>query len=290
MPQMRIRHLMLLVLYIAIGLALSMPAINAGGLLRTVFVNLTLIGVPLVWAGLSWLILRPGPHRDWIIYACLVVSLAALFLFQSIAFVNSVSLGVMRGRFGWGWVVPILVTFSFGFQIIWTVKRLLMPKQCPRCGKRSLQNAEPWKVRLRRVETTPVEAEPQARGEAQRLSYYLCESCGLARELSSAEAQQCCPSCGGIAWVRLRRLDGFEPPRESPRGDFYWCLACSARCKQLVPGVWEDAVSPEDDRPYLRRDFIGWIGDRFHRITKNDHFMKPFDDAVEDAGSRAVGR
>src|SRR5690348_742381 len=86
MPPIRIRHWMLLVLYVAVTLALCMPAIEA--LRRPAIAAwvpdpslsylLATVGVPLAWGCLTWIFARVGPARDWITMFFLCLGLALM--------------------------------------------------------------------------------------------------------------------------------------------------------------------------------------------------------------------
>lgn len=64
MLRMRLRRLMLIVLYVAVILALMMPAIRTPWPENAAIIFVTAIAVPIAMAVLPALILRPGPHRD----------------------------------------------------------------------------------------------------------------------------------------------------------------------------------------------------------------------------------
>ena len=222
MPQLRIQHLMLLVLYVAVALAMSLPAMHARGVGRPLLLSVTIPGVPLTLAGLSWLILRPGPQRDLVQISFLFIAHASVGLtpFVFLALSKSDSLF---------WFLNLALGLAWSFRSLLIARKWLTLKPCPHCRKKVLLDAQPGKEPVQHQELTHEEARKMAWLESQRLAYYSCDSCARVGELSAAEARQSCPHCGGINLRRLQRLDhGYQSPRFLPRGGFYWCLACGA--------------------------------------------------------------
>jgi predicted RNA-binding Zn-ribbon protein involved in translation (DUF1610 family) len=261
MSRMRIHHIMVVVAFVAIAVALSRPGIVTPGSGSTHFlVPMALLGVILAFAGFSWLIVRPGAHRDWLMAFFIWLSFIGVTISSTIELLSGTG---QRDRLLWALMfLPTL------FYCTWIAIQALIPERCPHCGKRKLLKAETNRWR-RPPEIMLSQAELRARGEPDHRSYYHCEACGLVSELSRAQARQGCPNCEGEPLFRLWRTEhGFEPPQSISRFEYYWCLGCKARCKQVVPGVWEQAVSPEDDRPYARWDLIGWLGHRIDGTAK----------------------
>jgi hypothetical protein len=67
MPGLRIRHLMIVIVYVAVVLAWVQAALRTTGATNGIRDSLLhVLFMPMMLAGISALILRPGPHRDWI--------------------------------------------------------------------------------------------------------------------------------------------------------------------------------------------------------------------------------
>ncbi len=80
MPPLKIRHLMILVVYVAVVLAWVLAALRTTGSTKGISDSLLrVLFIPMVLAGLSALILRPGPHRDWITAFALIGQVIFLF-------------------------------------------------------------------------------------------------------------------------------------------------------------------------------------------------------------------
>ena len=43
------------------------------------------------------------------------------------------------------------------------------------------------------------------------------------------------------------------------RCEFFWCLRCGARSKQMLPGTWEPAANPGDDSRYWVSTYRDWF-------------------------------
>jgi len=126
---------MLLVLYVAVALALSMPAIRSRGPERDLLVPITLVCVPIALAGLSWFILRPGPRRDWVMGFFLCLSLTLNTFWWTVDY--------FTGTSELEWFIRFAMIMQFGLGGIWLAKRSLILERCPRCGKMALLNADP---------------------------------------------------------------------------------------------------------------------------------------------------
>jgi hypothetical protein len=265
MPRMKIRHLMLLVLYSAVALAAILSALKLPVESGTHRVGIALWAASAVLAGLSWCILRPGPRRDWLI-----------ILFGSSAIVSLLLPQVVESARGGPMNDPFLAFFylQFLFVGIVLVNQRLIPRHCPRCGRKALvkatRDARSRKTALRAVayvcESCRAVTFPR-RGEVARgcsrcagklspgnsdLSpHYVCESCGVVTYAPRGRIAQGCSRCGRSRWSDSPVPDRWE---------YYWCLACEGRSKQRVDGIWENADGHEDEGPYSRWDFIGWMG------------------------------
>ncbi len=260
MLRMNIRVLMLLVLYSAVALWLFLPAFRAPARERIFYVCLAMFVVPIVLAGLSWLILRPGPWRDWLagFFTCsalLVVAVFAVEIFRSIGDANA------------------LVFALCGFPAVLFARERLVPGQCPACGRKGLLKATPVLHGRQRplkavahlctscggvtfarrggvLRVCPLCGKTLIPENSPLSAHYVCESCGVVTYSSRVRMAQGCLRCGRSRW-----LDSPVPDR----WEYFWCLACGARSKQRVDGRWEAARRPEDDGPYARFDLAGWV-------------------------------
>jgi predicted RNA-binding Zn-ribbon protein involved in translation (DUF1610 family) len=260
---MNIRHLMLLVLYSAVALGVFLSALKLPVRDRTRLVGLALCAASTALAGLPWFIHRPGPWRDWLV---------RLFTCSALVWVLfSLSVDISRG--GLDALFSAFFCLQLGFASIWLAKQGLIPGDCPHCGRKALVKATPdtrsRKTALRAVayvcESCGVVTFPR-RGEVARgcsrcgrtlspgnsdLSpHYVCESCGVVTYAPRGRIAQGCSRCGRSRWVDSPVPDRWE---------YYWCLACERRSKERVDGTWEAADGPEDEGPYSRWDFLGWV-------------------------------
>ena len=202
MLRMNIRTLMFLVLYSAVALGLFMPALRAPESQRFDLLGVAMVGIPLVLAGLSWLIHRPGPRRDWLVgfFAwCTFVVLGSLFAIA----------GSHNNDLRSYWLAGLCLASAVVFA--W---RRLLPEECPACRKRGLLNAIPSSV----PKNPPFSAVA-----------HLCESCGVvmfsrrggdARRLcdlrKEARPDQLAPL--GALYLRIVRPDHLLVPRaDGPR-------------------------------------------------------------------------
>jgi hypothetical protein len=227
MPPLRIRHLMILVVYVAVVLAWLLAALRTTGSTNGISDSvLRALFMPMVLAGLSALILRPGPHRDWITVFALtgqVIFLANWFTLPPLFLLYV--LPALRKR-SWNsqtWNV-LIVTLSLcilvGILLLITEARWLIRRECPRCGRKKL---------LRAV------FQRQRRPRTGR--YYRCGVCDHHAKISRSQYTAGCPSCGKHTLL-------LEPY------SFFWCLNCRARVRRLRGGPWEDATTPADDGFY----------------------------------------
>ena len=263
MTRMKIRHLMMLVLYASVALTVIRPVLRLPVRDRGFLVCAATLFAASALAELSWLIHRTGPRRDWLVNFFLwsaMMSVAAQF---AVAFVN----GRISDPFPVGFVCLL-----FGFDCILLARQKLIPRGCPRCGRKALLKATP------RIPTPKITVRAVA---------YICESCRAVTFRGRWEADRACllcgervipcnsdlsahcvcESCGAITYARRGRIAqgcarcGRSRWADSPvpdRWEYYWCLACEARSKRRVDGTWEEARSPQDDWPYAQWDFVGW--------------------------------
>jgi hypothetical protein len=234
---LRIRHVIIFVLHVALALATihfalvfflkPMPLFLAG--------PLVLIVLPVIVGCLSLRILRPGPRRDWVAglfftLALLVGSLATsavagylLVTFQGFRAGESSPFFIRLSR--------ILLVLPFGvIYLLLGVKwaRLyLIPVRCPRCERRRLLRAWMQETRV-----------------ARPFFNMRCAACGFSGCVRGAQMGQGCPQCGCRALTVLDYV-------------YYWCLGCGSRLKRLGLGQWDDASSEKDDGPYwsVRRGY-----------------------------------
>ena len=233
MPRTNIRHWMILVLYSAVAMAMSMPAVRASDVHRLWLIPLTLLVVPIALAAMTWAILRPGPWRDWVmrIFVC------SAFFLLSLSFIAVWSplspampwLMKMAGLCVLMWMMTV-------FRLIWLLNDKVVLRRCPTCRRTALVRANPTRYH-------------QVRSE--RVAFVACKSCGEVWSRSRGAIIPRCSRCGKSLWLLAPVPDCWE---------YYWCLVCGFRNKQRSDGRWEEASGPRDDAPYARYDFIGWLG------------------------------
>jgi hypothetical protein len=250
MLRMRIRHLMILVLYFAIAMAALVAVLRTPASGRVAAWFGLGFGLPLTFAGLSRILLGPGPHRDWIVAFFLVMTwVLAASLFAAPLFVLAF-LHVARPS---EWNAGVLFQSAiyalfFGIVAITFATRRLIPTFCPRCGRRAVVGASGqeqlhrgqflyfrcWVCdRVSRLEIVEI-AVATGRGWSRFREKHLVSPLSWR---VPAENRPACPACGRKA---LREV----PYR------FCWCLACGSRYKRARRQVWEDAGTPDDDAFY----------------------------------------
>ncbi len=248
MRPLKIRHLMILVVYVAVVLAWVLAALRTTGstngirdsLLRVLF-------IPVVLAGLSALILRPGPHRDWVTAFALTGQFIflvnwftlppLLFLYFLPAFRNATSNIQMWKEFVAILAICILVGLLLVTALIAEAKWLIR-RECPRCGRKKLLRAL---FQIQRRQRTG--------------RYYRCGVCDHHAKISRSQYMKGCPSCGKHTLL-------LEPYT------YYWCLNCHARLKCLRGGRWEDAPTPADDGFYWLWTPAAWLRSRLDRLAQ----------------------
>ena len=130
MLRMNIRTLMFLVLDSSVALWLFMPALRRRRA-RVDLLGVAMFGVPPVLAGLSWLIHRPGPRRDWLVGFFGVVDLRRAgkpVRDRRLSDSDLLTYGLA------GLCLAAAVVFAW---------RRLLPEECPACRKRGLLKARP---------------------------------------------------------------------------------------------------------------------------------------------------
>ena len=251
MFSLRIRHLMIVVVYVAVALAWGLAAPRyIGGKDGLGFAAMHLVFTPVVLACLSALLLRPGPYRDritvgMITVACILVLFYAtipiflLLYFQPALRTKVPELQTVPG------VLNLLGLWSLSGACLLTVaiawSRGLIRRDCPRCGCKKLLMAA---------------FQDQRRQRSGH--HYRCGVCDHEAEIPGSELGGGCPNCGRRTLIYKRH-------------SFHWCLRCHARVKRFRHGPWEDAASPSDDGFYwlwTPAASLRWIGDRIRRNSR----------------------
>ena len=240
LPRPRIRHLMILIVYAAVSLTVMAAAVNQPEprLLHIIYASILL---PFVLSGLSLLILRPGPNRDWVVsfFWTIFHGLFAIFMIAA-------TLLVLRLR---GPVIPIIgllwlgsILFLVCFLLLGNAIRLgrlhLIPTQCPRCGSKRL---------LRAALSHMASNWP--------LYYVRCGICDRKDHLDVSRIREGCPNCHRPTFILIRYR-------------FYWCLNCHRRFKRLRRGDWEVASTPNDDGHFLLWSLGGSLRNLIDRIVE----------------------
>jgi hypothetical protein len=246
MMQIRLRHFMVFVLYVAVVLFLLVKAWKDVQSHRVGALN-AIVLIPFALAGLSVLVLRPGPHRDRTLALIFAVSMATLYvpplLFLIVFAVKGRPLPPSIGE-AWrkpldialylsGLVVAViaLIYGAFLLSAMFLVgRRFLIPRRCPCCQRKEL-----------------VPTIRAAIDRNPRRSWHLrCGTCDRDFLMRIPASPQLCPNCGrNTLYVR--------------RYKFSWCLKCRGRFKRLPRGVWEDASLPQEDGYYFVWSFGGWL-------------------------------
>ena len=223
MPRMRLRHLMLVVLYVAVILGLMMPAIRTPWPNRIQLLVPTALGVPIAMALLSALILRPGPHRNWATTFFLVVA-QSLCGFLVLAGMLSGELIPKQLGGPWDgpliWVILVLVAIASWFLVIALTQQFLIPRRCPRCTKTTLLQSGLFVDRTRRSyrkENHLSMLEWLVHQDSQQFSFFRCSVCDSEVFLDHCRARLGCPTCSRTALYFLRRTkNGDAAPITAP--------------------------------------------------------------------------
>ena len=225
MATMRIRHLMVLVVYVAVALGWMLPSIRWPGPDRGVLIYTSILLAPAMLAALSVFILLPGPHRDWltcffctlqIAFGVLLLSAPGLFVFGTWLYWNQRPRGLERPDLGF--LSLFLILGLMNWVTVFRFARYLVLRRCPHCQRTSL-----------------VASALQSRPRGGR--YYRCGVCDHDARISGDQLSRRCPNCGKHTLIVKRY-------------SFHWCLKCPARVKRLPRRPWEDAPTPSDDGFY----------------------------------------
>ena len=260
---MRILHLMVLVLYAAIILALLTPAIRTSGTNQGAIWILTALGVPWAMAWLTRFLVLPGPHRDWVhaLFMVLGTAVTAGLLTMSLMFQGLAPPPRLAGTWAvpLAWTLLVMILAGGWLSVIGSISSYLLPSRCPHCRRRRLIRAIPYAEDRRRRRLAGSAASPEEsrkRRRSERFSFFRCGSCHSEALLSLAQARQGCPNCGRHPLcVVFRTKNGVRLPWGPYRYTYYWCLACRRRSKSVLPGTWEDATNADDDAHYWLRWF-----------------------------------
>jgi predicted RNA-binding Zn-ribbon protein involved in translation (DUF1610 family) len=256
MPRTTIRHLMLVVLYVALFLGLTMPVLRTPPNQRGLLVPATALGAPFLMALVSAFALRPGPHRDRLTTLFVVIALALLAVLLA-AFICTGSFeAIYPGNPRVSvvlLVILLLLAICSWFLAVALALEYLIPRRCPRCGKTTLMQSglfanrtfAAWKRRTRRTMLEWLVHE-----DTQRFSCFICTSCRREVLLDHCQARLGCPACGHPTLHHLHRSRYGASLPSVIRYRFFWCFSCGGRCKQLLPGIWEETSSPADDREF----------------------------------------
>lgn len=243
---MKIRHLMVLVVFVACEMSMLMVALRATGPDRNTVRFVFAIGSPFALAGLSGLIVRPGPHRDWIAGLFVALGYSAVLVFLATLLCARIILNrpvFPNATGGFPVVSLIILALTVAYPVVSIITRYLFPRTCPGCGRRRL-----------------VRAIMQSDFPHRKLFAYLCPQCDCRCRLSWAELHKPggagfrCPKCGHYP---LRKI-AYR---------FFWCLACQARYKRVRRGAWEVIDQPEDEAFYWQANVGGWLSRHIDRLV-----------------------
>ncbi len=249
---MRVRHLMIAIVHVAIALAIYMTAarnLNSVGNLR--FISAFLV-VPPTLIVVSLFTVNAGPHRELLLtlfsssfwaFAVLVMitMIAVTLLIPGTA--NHLS-PIVRTILSIVIIIPPLIFCGAGLLVyFWVVADILFPERCPRCGQKKLVSTSNIWIILRPTKScTP--------------TYYKCMDCEFVTFLRKPGLRPKCRSCGG------KNL-------ETQRYAFFWCLHCGERVKRRFKTPWEPIVSSDDDVFYSLWDFGDWLRSVAKRVKKS---------------------
>lgn len=266
MSPMRIWHLNVLSVYVAVALAFGVAlarATDGEAFLLGLFVaELMLLGL----AGLMYIVVRPGPHRDWLVMSC--VSLT----FYLIALMGAAPIPVLawRGDFSGGpgfggkqmLQVGLLAGLLCALFLFFAIKAT-GTRRCPGCGRPTL-----------------LESAARNRGGDGALCRFCCTTCekecsaacifhrpkslreALLKDAKTLVETPPCPHCERPTLKRIPYT-------------FYWCLACRSRYKRRRKGEWEYAGQPDDDRFYSLWDGREWLAGLVRRSTERSDRPDP---------------
>jgi hypothetical protein len=219
--QTRIKHLMVLVIYVAIELALLELALRFPGKDRAVIVLAAVIVSPLALYPLTLAIFQPGPRRDRVLGLLCAQFMLLVGLFGTGVVAAAVLYTtVQRSQFV---VLVCLALGAFGGLFLgacWA-RRYLIPAPCPGCQRRGL--VEAW--------------QPRSDQGVPWFYWVRCDSCHRQDCVRWPQSLQGCPTCRQPFFKRRPYI-------------FFWCQNCRRRFKRSRRGDWEDASSPDFDIAY----------------------------------------
>jgi hypothetical protein len=241
--RINVRHLMIIIAYAAVGLALVTLALRSPGPDRPTWFIVAVLFSPFVFAGLCEELLRPGPLRDWLfaLFSTAGFRLAGGLLMAPFAIVlvggpvelMSIEINSMEPL---AIVISLLLGLYICFLSLGVATLYLIPSRCPRCSRKALLYAA------------------FQDGPFANVLHFHCELCDHETLLKQPRSTEACEHCGKNAL--------------SPRWySFYWCLNCQARLRQLRRGEWSEAQSPRDDPCYWRWTLGGWLRKRIEKIA-----------------------
>jgi hypothetical protein len=175
MSRIRIRHLMVLVLYVAVALALMIPAIKTYWPKRISMLMGAAALASSAMLPLTALVVRPGPRRDWVFVLLNLLTWALLVTFL-IVDIESISYSI----------VVILLCGVPSWLLFAQYKEYLIPRKCPRC------------LRKRVIPS-------MAQRSSQLYSVYICRSCDFEGPLARQKGFPICPSCRQDTLVPVKK-------------------------------------------------------------------------------------
>ena len=267
MLQVKVRTLMIWVLFVAVFLALITPAIRSTGPDRGLIWCNTVLGSPFGMAALSAVILRPGARRDWVTQFFIALPCVMIGLVLAVVVYH----GWVPPKVVGTWNAPVnrimflLFAFTWWCVLILLGKEFLVPGRCPCCRRRGLlKSAREYFRRelqqMRGEKDSAYHERERAHCKTLLFAFYRCGVCDVEAFLSIAQARQGCPGCGRETMLRsFKAREGVRRQWGYFRYQFFWCLRCGARSKQMLPGAWELAASPGDDSHYWVSTYRDWF-------------------------------
>lgn len=159
------------------------------------------VAVPLVWAGMTRLFVRPGAFREWAFVALLLTSVVSALVM--INYVLATVFFVQFRRLGLGSFGPHLTTLLIfvGADLVLgaglvVLLRLVVPARCPACGRRRL-------IRSGRVAPAP--------GGPRNRLHAVCVACGARFYRRPSERRPLPEPCGHCGTDRVDRPAAWLP-------------------------------------------------------------------------------
>ena len=162
-------------------------------------------------------------------------------------------------------IITLLVAFTVWCVLIHLAKEYLVPRRCPCCRKRALlkstsQLLQPELQKMRGENDRACQERAEAHRKTLLFAFYRCGVCDFEAFLSLACARQGCPQCGRDTMLHsFRTKEGARRRWRYYGYQFFWCLRCGARSKQMLPGTWEPAASPGDDSHFWVSTYRDWL-------------------------------